>query len=596
MAESMVRKLIGLLTYALAYWRPILGLTFATLLAAAVTAVQPWPIKWLVDILASNAREAPLQIPLVGGLSKQALLGLICVAGVLLFAVQSALDALLSWGWTIIGRRMVYVLAVDLFGCLQRRSLLYHSRTAVGETITRVNGDCWALYRVFETVLVKPVYAALSIALMLFLMSRVDGFLTAIAALIAPAGVAASLFAGRGLRHLGETQRSLESELRSHGQQTLAGIPVVQTYGRESLQQERFEDISLNLVRIRQQNAVLDGLNGLASGLALSIGAVLIIGISAHAAIDGRMTIGSVLLFAAYLAALQSQFKNVVALYPTVQTLMASVARIDEILHTQPEIRNRPFATSLRKVAGHVRFENVSLDYKDDQPVLRNVSFDAAAGQTTALVGPTGAGKSTLVSLIPRFFDPTNGRVLLDGRDLRDLRLESLREHIAIVLQEPFLFEGSVAENIAFGRPRATPSEIEEAACAARAHDFIVGLPQCYQTLVGERGINLSGGERQRISLARAFLKDAPIVILDEPTSAVDAETEALMLEAVHKLSRGRTTFIIAHRLTTVQNADQVIVLDCGAIMERGSPARLAMDGNLYSRLHALNFVSPLPI
>jgi ATP-binding cassette subfamily B protein/subfamily B ATP-binding cassette protein MsbA len=590
----MFNRLIVLLSYALPHRQAILGLFFATLLAAASIALQPWPLKLLVDILTSNSLgNAPLGMTSIGTLPRETLLFLICMASVLMFAIPSALDALLSWGWTVIGRRMVYALATDLFSRLQRRSLLYHRRTAIGETITRINSDCWALYRVFETAVMKPVHALLSIALMLLMMSLVDGFLTVIAACSALVGVAASLFAGGHIRKLGETERTLESDLRSHVQQTMTAIHVVQTDGQERKQQRRLERICSDLLAAKKRSTLLDGLNGLASGLPLNIGAIFIIAISAHEVIAGRITIGSILLFAAYVVALQSQLKNVVGLYPTVQKLRASVARIDEVLRTQPEIADRPCASPLQKVNGHIRFENVCFNYDRDQPVLRDISFEARAGQTVALVGPTGAGKSTLVSMIPRFFDPSDGRVLLDGQDLRDLRVISLRAQIAILLQEPFLFPGSIADNISFGLPNAAPGEIEGAARAARAHEFISRLPLGYQTLIGVRGSSLSGGERQRISLARAFLRNAPILILDEPTSAVDAETEALILEAMQALSRGRTTFIIAHRLTTVQNADQVLVLDRGELTECGIPAELAKAGKLYTRLHELNFKLP---
>jgi ATP-binding cassette, subfamily B, bacterial len=438
-------------------------------------------------------------------------------------------------------------------------------------------------------VLMKPLHAVVSIAWMLLLMSWVDGFLTAIAALIAPIGVAASLLAGRRIRTLADTQRILESNLRSHVQQTLTAVSVVQSYGQEQRQHSRFEQLSSKLLRAQQRSTLLDGMNGMASGLALSVGTVFIVGISAHAVIAGRITIGSVVLFAAYVAALQSQLHSVIQLYPTLQKLLASISRIDEVLSSEPEIADRPSAIPLKKVNGHIRFETVSFSYEHDQTILRNISFEVAAGQTVAVVGPTGAGKSTLVSMIPRFFDPTIGRVLLDGRDLRDLRIASLRAQIAILLQESFLFPGSITDNIAFGRPGATSSEIERAARAARAHEFIVRMRDGYETLVDTRGTNLSGGERQRISLARAFLKNAPIIILDEPTSAVDAETEALILDAMHTVSRGRTTFIIAHRLTTVQQADWILVLDRGDLTEWGTPAELVKAGKLYSRLHALN-------
>lgn len=585
----MVQKLAGLLAYASPHRWAILGLFVVTLLAAATTALQPWPLKWLVDVLGANFERGAAPVITTVASSRGTLLILVCLAGLILFALQAALDALSAWGWTVIGRRMVYALAADMFAHLQRRSLLYHSRNAVGETITRATWDCWALYRFFDGVVMKPVYALLSIALMLLLMSRVDLLLTTIAAVVALFGVATSFLAGHRIRASAELQRRLEGDLKSHVQQTLSGISVVQTYGQERLQQDQFADIASRLLRAQQQNTLVAGVNGLASGVALSLGGVLIIAIGAYRAIDGQITIGSVLLFTAYLSALQSQLKTMVAAYPMLQNLMASVIRIDEVLATPPEVRERGNAMKLAKSEGHVRFEAVGFAYDGRQRVLEEVSFEALPGQTIAIVGATGAGKSTLVSLIPRFFDPTSGRVLLDGRDLRDIGLASLRHQIAIVFQEPFLFPASIAENIAFGRPDATRQEIENAAKAARAHDFIMRSTDGYDSFAGERGTNFSGGERQRLALARAFLKQAPIIILDEPTSAVDAETEAQILQAVRDLSRSRTTFIIAHRLSTIRSADQLIVLHHGRIVERGSPAELAAHGGLYSRLHALD-------
>jgi ATP-binding cassette subfamily B protein/subfamily B ATP-binding cassette protein MsbA len=290
------------------------------------------------------------------------------------------------------------------------------------------------------------------------------------------------------------------------------------------------------------------------------------------------------LVFVAYLGSLQSQIRILARTYPSLQDLSARIRRVDEILQTAPEVADRPGAVALPRVAGEIVFEDVGFAYEPGRPVLKGVSFRAAPGETLALVGPTGAGKSTLVSLIPRFFDPVSGRVLIDGHDLREVRLASLRRQVAIVLQEPFLFPISVAENIAYGRPDAAMAEIEAAARAANAHDFITRLPDGYATVLGERGGSLSGGERQRLSIARAILKDAPILILDEPTSALDAETEHLVIDALRRLMAGRTTLIIAHRLSTVRRADRVMVIRDGSTAEIGTHQELMRLGGLYAR------------
>jgi ATP-binding cassette subfamily B protein/subfamily B ATP-binding cassette protein MsbA len=270
--------------------------------------------------------------------------------------------------------------------------------------------------------------------------------------------------------------------------------------------------------------------------------------------------------------------------------LAPSLDRVEEILRAEPEVIDRPGARLLGPVKGSIVFEDVSFSYDAGRPILCGMSLDVKAGETVALVGATGAGKSTLVSLIPRFFDPSEGRVLIDGQDVREVQLSSLRSQVALVLQEPFLFPLTIAENIAYGRPDASAAEVEAAARAANAHDFVIRLPQGYDTVIGERGATLSGGERQRLSIARALLKNAPVLILDEPTSALDASTEALIMQAMRNLVSGRTTFIIAHRLATVQNADRIVVLENGHIAESGTHQQLITRGGLYARFSALQF------
>jgi ATP-binding cassette, subfamily B, bacterial len=324
----------------------------------------------------------------------------------------------------------------------------------------------------------------------------------------------------------------------------------------------------------------------LAVNVTSALGTAIVLGYGAYLALQRRLTVGELLIVLAYIGSVYKPLEAISGTIGSLQDGLINLQMAFELLEKDPDIRDAPGAIALERTKGRVRFDDVSFHYHGRVNTLKNISFEAAPGQTIAIVGPTGAGKSTLVSLLPRFYDAQMGRVLLDGIDIKTLTLKSLRQQISIVLQEPLLFSCTIADNIRYGRLDATMAEVVEAAKAANAHDFVMALPQQYETLLGERGAQLSGGERQRIAVARAFLKDAPVLVLDEPTSSIDSRTEAVILDALERLMVGRTTFLVAHRLSTLRSVSTILVLNQGQLIERGTHDELLALGGLYRQLH----------
>jgi ATP-binding cassette subfamily B protein len=580
--------------YALRRWPETLAVLASMMLGVALSVLQPWPMKLLVDNVLNGKPLSPdaphfLRASL-GAMPREQLLIWSVAGTVVLFLLNWAVGLLGAYFGTGLGQRMVYDLAAQLFAHLQRLSLGFHSRKQLGDTIRRVTSDCSCVSTIVLGALVPVLTALLTLAAMFSVMWKMNPTLTLLSLTVVPFMVFVFRRYARPLLERGYAQQEAEGRLFNLIEQTLSSIPAIQAYTFEDENERRFQVCADdNLATLFASTKVQVQFKSLIS-LATALGTAGILWLGGREVLAGNLTVGEILVFLSYLASLYAPLNSLMFTSSTIQGAAASAQRVIEILETTHDVADKPNAKPLGDTRGHVRVENVTFGYNPGAPFLRGVSLEALPGETVAIVGPTGAGKSTLVGLVPRFFDPWEGNVKLDARDLREIPLKDLRNQIALVLQEPFLFPLTIAENIAYGRPSASFSEIESAARAANAHNFIERLPERYHTKIGERGATLSGGERQRLSIARALLKNAPILILDEPTSALDAETEALLLEALERLMKGRTTLIIAHRLSTIRNANRIAVVKDGQIIELGTHAELIAKAGLYARLYATQF------
>lgn len=578
---------VRLVSYALVRWRGLVLVLLLMLINVGLNVLKPLPLKLIVDrILTNSSQPNTVWLHLPGDESPSQLLAILAAATIALFLASESVNLLQSYVSSGVSSQMSYDLGAALFDRLQRLSLGFHNQQRSGDLLRRIVTDSNCIQNLVIKVFLPVLTSLVNLAVMFVVMWQLNRLLSLVSLLVAPAIVLLIWIFNQPMIDRTYQHQQFEGEIVALGEQTLTALPVIQAFSREAHEDDRFRYLSQKALQayvraILAQMQFKVGVSG-----ATAVGTAIIMALGGFQVLDGALSIGSLLVFFSYLTSLYVPMETLAYMSSGFAAAAASAQRVLEVLDVKEEVQDAPHTKPLSQPRGYISFEQVTFGYKPGDPVLKDITLHAHPGETIALVGETGVGKSTLVSLIPRFFDPWQGRVLFDGVDIRDVQLKSLRSSIALVLQEPFLLPLTIAENIAYSCPDASLDAIVAAATAANADSFIQRLPQGYDTVIGERGGGLSGGEKQRIAIARALLKNAPVLILDEPTSALDAQTEFLLLEALERLMAGRTTFIIAHRLSTVQRADQIVVLERGRIIESGTHKALLEARGSYYRFY----------
>src|ERR687886_312299 len=566
------------------YWKYLIVALLATLGDAAAGLLQPWPLKMVFDsVLARGGVIAPQHLPPALAHLVDALFG----AGQL-SVLYFAMARVANW--------VLYDLRRRLYWHVQHLSLSYHDERRVGDLMSTVTGDVQLVQDMIAEGVIDFVINVLMLVGMTVVMFAINWRFALLALSIAPFLFVVVYRFTRRSKKASRAVRKQEGRISSMVQEVLSSMRVVQAYTREDYEQKRFEQENQRRVVAGIQVSTLKAALTPLVELLVAVGTALVMWYGAREVLAGRLTAGELLVFLAYLSRLYGPMRNLSKFSDVMFRASVGLERIYGVLETQREVRDLPDARPAGPLRGHIEFEHVSFAYGTGAPPLKDISFSVEPGQVVALVGSTGAGKTTLASLIPRFADPSQGSVRVDGCDVRSYTLASLRSQIALVLQETILFYGTVRDNIAYGRPEATLEEIIAAAKAANAHEFITALPEGYDTLIGERGVNLSGGQRQRIALARAIIREAPILLLDEPTTGLDASSEALVVQGMARLMENRTVLVIAHRLSTINRADLILVLEHGEIVERGTHQELLARGGRYAELYELQFRGQAPV
>ncbi|HXP77983.1 MAG TPA: ABC transporter ATP-binding protein [Stellaceae bacterium] len=580
----MLRRLIPFL--APYRWRFLFALA-QVFLISGFELLKPWPLQVVIDDVLGGK---PPGIAWLEGWSAGALLAGACVALVLINLGSGLLTLLHNITTIGVGQRMVNDLRGALMGHLQRLSLAFHSRQKVGDLMYRVTADSFAVQTLIMNGILPIVSALILLAGMLVVLTRLDWLLTLIALIVVPALFVLIALFNRKITTLATEVRERESLVYSLVQWAMTSIKVVQAFTKEEEEHRRFMGASRASLVATLRLYGWQTLYSAVVNAVIAAGTALVVYVGASAVLSGRLSLGQLIVFISYLAQLYQPVNQITQSWGLIAGARVGARRCFEVLDIEADLKDGTRGFPAGGARGAVEWRGVSFGYRPDLAVLNGIDVKIEPGTKVAIVGPTGAGKSTLLGLLPRFFDPSAGSVLIDGVPLGEYRIAELRRQISMVLQPPLVFPLSVKDNIAYGRPGAGDAEIEQAARLARIHDLVRSLPQGYDTVIGEGAGTLSEGEKQRLTIARAILRDAPILILDEPTSALDVETEAMVMAAIRRLTEGRTTFIIAHRLSTVRDADVILVLRDGTIVEHGSFAELMRRGGPFADLYNTQF------
>ncbi|HET7250442.1 MAG TPA: ABC transporter ATP-binding protein [Gemmatimonadales bacterium] len=571
------------------HWRLLSIAGAAVLVEGAADLVGPWPIKIVLDYVIGS-RQPPAWLDTLAryapGHGQQAFLALAVIV-LLTVTVASAVSSYTEdYLTTTVGQRVMHDLRHDLYHHIQRLSLSEYDRQRTGDLISRITGDIEAIQDLVASALLGIVLNVLVLTGMIAIMFALNWRFTLVALAITPFLFLEVYSLTRRSKRATSAVRRKQGEVVAVAQESLSSLRVVQAFGQEDYEEERLERETLESIRLALDARKLKARLSPIVDVLVAIGTCLVLWYGSHLVLNGALTPGALVVFVLYLGKMYKPMRDLSKLTDTVAKALVGAERIEEIAAIESQVRDLPGARQAPRFRGEITLDHVRFGFDETQSVLTDVCCAIGAGQFVALVGPSGGGKSTVLSLIARFYDPRDGVVRIDGVDVRSYTLKSLRRQISFVLQDTILFRAPIWQNIAYGKPEASHEEIVRAARLANAHDFILHTPHGYETMVGERGVSLSGGERQRIAIARAIIRDAPILLLDEVSTGLDAQAEEVVFEALARLIAGRTTVVVSHRLATIRNADRIFVLDGGTIVESGTHEELVSQQKLYAQLH----------